>query len=124
MLQGRISRGVYREVVGATLEAALLDGMGQFVGDEVAAAVGIRLVFAGSEGDVVARGVGVGVDGAGGVAGLRVGMDSHLAEIMAEAGLHEITRARVQRVPRRRERAMNGLGRGDRCGRTRGEALD
>ena len=67
------------------LQAVLLDGVGELVGEEVLAFRGFRAVLAGAEDDVLTDGVGVGVLGAGGLRGHGVGVDAYIAEAVAEA---------------------------------------
>ena len=65
---------------------ALLDDVCEFVGKEVAAGGGVGGVVVVGEDEVVADGVGTGVDGACRAGGLGAGVDADVGEVMAEAG--------------------------------------
>ena len=75
-----------------------MNDVGQFVGEEGAARVRGGGILAGGKGDVRAGRVGVGIDGASGFGGVRVGVDADVAEVMAEAGLEEGACGGVERM--------------------------
>jgi len=73
--------------------------------------------------DVIADGIGQRVDGLRRLRSPGIGMHPHLAEVMAEAGLHEGTRRRRKRLTRGVQNLMHdGWDRG-RLSRVHGEAL-
>jgi hypothetical protein len=72
--------------------------MYQFMGEEGAARVSGRGVLTGVESDVRAGGVSVGMDGAGGIRGVRVGVDADIAEVAAKAWLEEGAGGGVERM--------------------------
>ena len=67
---------------------ALLHDVGQFMGEEAAAFRCVRRKAAGAENDVVAYGVGAGVERFCGGGGAGVGVDANFAEVEADARLH------------------------------------
>ncbi len=67
----------------------LLDGVGEFVRDELATLCGVGRVLAGIEVDVAAGGEGFGAEAPRQLLGLAIGVDAHAREIGAESGLHE-----------------------------------
>ena len=74
----------------------MLDRVGQLVGQQVLAVGHFGGILAGGKVDVAAGGEGVGVDGPGRLACVGVGMDADVAEILAEARLHEAPRPVVK----------------------------
>jgi hypothetical protein len=68
---------------------SLLDDVSELVGEEVFAPVGVWLEGASPEEDVVTDGEGFGLDVASELVGARVVVDTNIAEIFAEARLHE-----------------------------------
>nr|WP_236848576.1 hypothetical protein [Candidatus Thiodictyon syntrophicum] len=67
----------------------LLDGVGQFMAQEVPAGLGVRGIAAGGEGDMPPDGIGLGADRQGRPTGRTVRVDAHLAQVAVEPGLEE-----------------------------------
>jgi hypothetical protein len=68
--------------------------------EQLCAHPGRRLVAISPEHDVIAYGVCGTIDCAGRFRGLRIGVDTHPAEIVAEAGFHEHARGWVEALTR------------------------
>ena len=80
---GRVGNPQPGTVVRAGHRAfALLDDMGEFVGE------GVFVAAAGAEYDMAAGGVGAGADGAGRAGGRGPGVQPYVGEVGTEAGLH------------------------------------
>src|SRR5664279_1360988 len=62
--------------------------MGQLMGDRALPCRGIRVVATTSEHDVIADGVGMGIDRASGLGSLAIRKDPDAAEVLPEAALH------------------------------------
>ena len=71
--------------------AALLDDVGELVGEQAAPLLAMGRVFAGSEDDVVAQSEGASPQTAGGAGGRCVTVDADAAEVFAEARLERTT---------------------------------
>jgi hypothetical protein len=67
----------------------LLDGVGQFMAQEVAAVLSVRGIAAGGEGDMPSDGIGLGADRQGGPIGRAVRVDAHVTQVPVEPGLEE-----------------------------------
>jgi hypothetical protein len=113
LLQGMVFAG---ESCTTTLwDVPLLEGMNQFVAQEIAAFAGLGAEFAISEVDLLSKGVGAGLQGSGRLTGAGVGVNPHGAEIAAELRLEERPRGGVERlaprcigVSRRRRVSVTG----------------
>src|SRR6266513_1863748 len=103
----RIARSVARE---AGVRAGSTYNMSKFVGEEGAARVCGGRILTGGENDVRAGSIGMSVDGAGRVGGVRVGVDADIAEVVAEARLEEGACGGVQRMARRAENVTDDAG--------------
>ncbi|APE29741.1 hypothetical protein BOX17_01455 [Halomonas aestuarii] len=68
--------------------APLLDHMGQLMGQQFAAGVGLRSELARGEVDVAADGEGTGIQFLAELGGLVVGMDDDMGEVLAELLFH------------------------------------
>lgn len=80
---------------------ALLDGVGQFMGEQFAAFAGFRAELPGGEMNLVADREGARLQLLVQLRGAGVGMDAHGAEIGAEARLHELPQLGRQRLAAR-----------------------
>lgn len=76
----------------------LLDDVGELVRQHPAAVVGLGTVLVGLEHDVAAHGVRVRLHGLRRLRGPAVGVEPHVAEVVAQAGLHERLRRLLERA--------------------------
>jgi hypothetical protein len=89
--------------------------MGQFVGKEKTAGSGFGLIVSPVEGDMVADGEGLSVQGFVEPDGARIGMQADRAQIHAETGLHVGAQRRRQGIAatlQGRDLALDGFGQG------------
>ncbi len=73
---------------------ALLDGVGQFVSQQLLAAAGTRLVLVAGEEDVVLVGKGPRAEPVVQACGFGIAMDPHVAEVGIEARFHMVAHVR------------------------------
>src|SRR5690242_13251743 len=72
-------------------------------------AIGVRRILSGAKDDVAANGVSECVDGARRLGGTRVGMHTHVAEVVTETRLEEGARCWVEWLSRRAQDIVNDL---------------
>jgi len=90
----------------------LLHHVRQLVGEQLASRGGAGRVLVRTQHDVVPGREGARVQRLGQAGGVRVGVHPHLAEVMAEARLHERPRGGIQRLAGRKDRRAPGRGGG------------
>ena len=107
-LEGAILR-VQRQPVERCLlrDPALLNDVGQLVGEQFLPVQASRLVLLMREDDIAAHRVGQSIHRTGRFRCPGIRMDAHPAKILAEAGFHETARSRVERLSRRLQYFMN-----------------
>ena len=98
--------------------------MGQLMRDQSPPLACFHRELAAAKHNVVSESVGVGVNGAGGVGGRRIGVNAHMAEVVAEAGLEEGASGGVERMAGGTEDIADDARDMGRGGRRRGAALD
>jgi hypothetical protein len=91
--------GFRGDAIGLWLARALLNGMGELVGEQMAARFRARRELSAIEIDVVAVRKGLGADARAQTFGSASGVDSDTAEVGAEPALHEMTSVIGQRTP-------------------------
>ena len=96
--------------------ATLLQGMGQLVGKQLTPARSLRRILPCAKHQVLPHRVGYSLDGPSRLRRPSIRVDSDPAKIMAEAGLEESARSRLQGLARRAQHIMN-----DRGGRWQGQ---
>ena len=109
---------------GALDGGALLDRVGELVGQQVTALGGARLVLVAREEDVVAVGERPGAEVVAEAGGALVGVDADVAQVGAEPRLHEPARVGRQRLAAGRRPLDLGLRVGGDARRALAEPLD
>ena len=124
--RGRLRSALHlgRALLGALDGGALLDRVGELVGQQVPALGGARLVLVAREEDVVAVGERPGAEVVAEAGGALVGMDADVAEVGAEPRLHEPARVGRQRLAAGRRPLDLGLRVGGDARRALAEPLD
>ena len=106
-----LGRGVPLRLPPERRAAALLERMGELMGEQRASGLRMRREGAAAEHDVVADGVGARVDGARRLRRAGVRVHAHAREVVAEARLHEGACRRVQRTAARRHDVVDDVRR-------------
>lgn len=91
--------------------------------EQPSAGFGVRPVLPGGKRDIAADRIGARVDGLRRCRALAVGMHAHIAEIGAEARLHEAARRRIERPAGRAQHLMHDRRRGGGAARIGGAPL-
>jgi hypothetical protein len=95
VLDGRVGAALHDGRIGAALHGrALLDGVRELVGDELAPGRRVGLVLPLAEDDVVPHGVCMGRHVGAALGGGVARMHAHVAEVGVEARLHEVAHGR------------------------------
>ena len=84
--------------------------MRHFVGDQTPPLVCVRGILTGAEDDVVADGVGSGVDVLGGLRGRRICMHAHAGQGVTETLLQVLAQRRIERTTGPRQDALDAVG--------------